>query len=88
MTAAQQLLRAHELGHDIYVHEATETTNYGANAVGRGTLQAKCTCGWFDTRGWRSRKALNAVFAWHLGKVIADDGDSMGKSRRNGGGGG
>lgn len=56
MTAKEQLLRAHELGHDLSIE-------HGQRVV--------CTCGYRSTMRL-SRSALNMTLAWHLGKVISD----------------
>lgn len=61
MTAREQLLRAHELGHDISIE-------HGSRVV--------CTCGYRSTTR-RSRSALNATMAWHLGKAISETVDSV-----------
>ncbi len=68
MTARGQLLRAHELGHDISIE-------HGQRIV--------CTCGYRSTMRL-SESALNGTMAWHLGKVIADGVDHQVERRING----
>jgi hypothetical protein len=67
MTAREQLLRAREAGHELFVDESANPnfpdapTKYWLN----------CTCGYRSTAR-RSRAALNQVMTWHLGKAIAE----------------
>ena len=55
-TAREQLLLAHELGHDLRVEDE---------------IRIVCTCGYRSTAR-RSRSALNSTMVWHLGKAITE----------------
>jgi hypothetical protein len=55
-TAREQLLLAHELGHDLSIELDTRVV---------------CTCGYRSTTR-RSKSALNGTMAWHLSRAIAD----------------
>lgn len=69
-TARDQLLFAHELGHDLSVEAAASREDYAASDGGE-RFRLLCTCGWRSH--WRgSRRALNSRMGLHLGKVIGE----------------
>lgn len=69
MTAKEQLLRAHELGHDLTIRQ---TGPWPEHNDPHPKYFLRCSCGWAPNGSSRSRKALNARMTWHLGKVIAE----------------
>lgn len=65
MTAREQLLLAHDLGHDLTVD--TRIREDFPDAPPK--FWVSCTCGYKSTVR-RSYVACNGVLAWHLGKAI------------------
>lgn len=69
MSAKEQLLRAHALGHDLTVDVRGPWPEHGDP---HAKYRLKCSCGYSSTAR-RSRAALNQAMVWHLGRVISDD---------------
>jgi len=69
LTAKEQLSRALELGHELHVVTRGPWPELGDP---HPKYYLTCSCGWEAHGTSRSRKALNARMAWHLGQVLAD----------------
>lgn len=75
MSAREQLLLAHERGHDLEVHQRGPWPELGDP---HPKYYLRCSCGYVAATR-RSKKALNSAMVWHLGKVIAEGIDSTPK---------
>lgn len=68
MTAEEQLRRARENGHVLRIEYREAPPEHPAPTK----FWLLCSCGYASTPR-RSRKALAATMAWHLGKAISGD---------------
>lgn len=69
MTAAEQLLQARELGHELSVVQRGPWPEHGDP---HPKFYVACTCGWSSKGAARSRKGANFYLVRHLGFVLAE----------------